>query len=255
MISDYQYIKFLLWLTLKMKDSLELKQLVVANRILANEGVVDAFGHVSIRHPKVSNHYIMSRSRAPELVELDDLMEFNIDGSVINKDARIPYGERFIHGALMEARKEINAVVHNHSYEVLPFSITENQLKPVIHTASVIGLSIPVWDIRDNFGPNTDMLVRNMDQGRDLAKKMDKNTCILMRGHGAVIAGRTLKEAVVASIYLKVNAQIQTLAMNMGNPVPLSEGEITHSAKVHNSSLGMDRMWEAFCLRAGVKPT
>ena len=232
----------------------EFEQLVVANRILAHEEVVDAFGHVSLRHPENPHHYIMSRSRAPELVDLEDLMEFELDGKIIDEQGRTPYGERFIHGAVMEARPEINAVVHNHAQEVLPFSLTDTPLKPVIHTASVIGEHIPLWDIRDQFGENTDMLVRNMEQGRDLSAALENNTCLIMRGHGAVIVGKTLKEAVVTSIYLKINAKIQTSAMAMGDPIPLSPGEIENTRKVQLSPLGLDRMWEAFCLRAGFNP-
>ena len=232
----------------------EFEQLVVANRILAHEEVVDAFGHVSLRHPENPHHYIMSRSRAPELVDLEDLMEFELDGKIIDEQGRTPYGERFIHGAVMEARPEINAVVHNHAQEVLPFSLTDTPLKPMIHTASVIGEHIPLWDIRDQFGENTDMLVRNMEQGRDLSAALENNTCLIMRGHGAVIVGKTLKEAVVTSIYLKINAKIQTSAMAMGNPIPLSPGEIKNTKKVQLSPLGLDRMWEAFCLRAGFNP-
>ena len=232
----------------------EFEQLVVANRILAHEEVVDAFGHVSLRHPENPHHYIMSRSRAPELVDLEDLMEFELDGKIIDEQGRTPYGERFIHGAVMEARPEINAVVHNHAQEVLPFSLTDIPLKPMIHTASLIGKHIPLWDIRDQFGENTDMLVRNMEQGRDLSAALENNTCLIMRGHGAVIVGKTLKEAVVTSIYLKINAKIQTSAMAMGNPIPLSPGEIKNTKKVQLSPLGLDRMWEAFCLRAGFNP-
>ena len=232
----------------------EFEQLVVANRILAHEEVVDAFGHVSLRHPENPHHYIMSRSRAPELVDLEDLMEFELDGKIIDEQGRTPYGERFIHGAVMEARPEINAVVHNHAQEVLPFSLTDTPLKPMIHTASLIGKHIPLWDIRDQFGENTDMLVRNMEQGRDLSAALENNTCLIMRGHGAVIVGKTLKEAVVTSIYLKINAKIQTSAMAMGNPIPLSPGEIKNTKKVQLSPLGLDRMWEAFCLRAGFNP-
>ena len=237
-----------------MKPRLEFEQLVAANRILAHEQVVDAFGHVSLRHPDHCHHYVLSRSRAPELVELDDLMEFELDGRTLNGQGRTPYGERFIHGAVMEARPEINAVVHNHAYDVLPFGLTDTPLKPLIHTASVIGEHIPLWDIRDKFGDATDMLVRNMEQGRDLTVALEDNTCLLMRGHGAVIAGKTLKEAVVTSIYLMINAKIQTVAMAMGNPVYLSAGEIKNMTNVQFSPLSMDRMWEAFCLRAGVNP-
>ena len=237
-----------------MKPRLEFEQLVAANRILAHEQVVDAFGHVSLRQPDHRHHYVLSRSRAPELVELDDLMEFELDGRPLNGQGRTPYGERFIHGAVMEARPEINAVVHNHAYDVLPFGLTDTPLKPLIHTASVIGEHIPLWDIRDKFGDATDMLVRNMEQGRDLTVALEDNTCLLMRGHGAVIAGKTIKEAVVTSIYLMINAKIQTVAMAMGNPVYLSAGEIENMTNVQFSPLATDRMWEAFCLRAGVKP-
>ena len=237
-----------------MESRPELKQLVAANRILAKEQVVDAFGHISLRHPEHPHHYILSRSRAPELVELDDLMEFELDGEPIDKQGRTPYGERFIHGAVMEARPEINAVVHNHAYDVLPFGVTNTPIKPLIHTASVIGEHIPTWDIRDKFGDATDMLVRNMEQGRDLTLALDGNTCILMRGHGAVIAGKTIKEAVVTSIYLMINARIQTVSLAMGNPVYLSPSEIKKMTDVQFSPLAMDRMWEAFCLRAGLEP-
>ena len=237
-----------------MESRPELKQLVAANRILAKEQVVDAFGHISLRHPEHPHHYILSRSRAPELVELDDLMEFELDGEPIDEQGRTPYGERFIHGAVMEARPEINAVVHNHAYDVLPFGVTNTPIKPLIHTASVIGEHIPTWDIRDKFGDATDMLVRNMEQGRDLTLALDGNTCILMRGHGAVITGKTIKEAVVTSIYLMINARIQTVSLAMGNPVYLSPSEIKNMTDVQFSPLAMDRMWEAFCLRAGLEP-
>ena len=237
-----------------MKPRLEFEQLVAANRILAHEQVVDAFGHVSLQHPDHRHHYVLSRSRASEFVKLDDLMEFELDGEPIDGQDRTPYGERFIHGAVMEGRPGINAVVHNHAYDVLPFGLTDTPIKPLIHTASVIGEHIPMWDIRDKFGDATDMLVRNMEQGRDLTTALDDNTCILMRGHGAVIAGKTIKEAVVASIYLMINARIQTISMTMGNPVYLSPKEIKNMTDVQFSPLAMDRMWEAFCLRAGLEP-
>jgi HCOMODA/2-hydroxy-3-carboxy-muconic semialdehyde decarboxylase len=181
-------------------------------------------------------------------------MEFELDGEPIDGQGRTPYGERFIHGAVMEGRPEINAVVHNHAYDILPFGLTDTPIKPLIHTASVIGEHIPMWDIRDKFGDATDMLVRNMEQGRDLTTALDDNTCILMRGHGAVIAGKTIKEAVVTSIYLMINARIQTVSMTMGNPVYLSPKEIKNMTDVQFSPLAMDRMWEAFCLRAGLEP-
>lgn len=232
----------------------EFDELVAANRILAREEVVDAFGHVSIRHPDNPSRYVMSRARSPELVEFDDLMEFELDGEVIDEQGRMVYGERMIHGAVFESRQEINAVVHNHSYAVLPYTLTDMPLRPVIHVASVIGMDIPVWDIRDNFG-DTDMLVRTMEQGRDLAGTMARNNCLLMRGHGAVVAGRTVKEAVLTSVYLQVNAKIQAEAMRFGDPKGLTPGEVELTTAVQMSPLAMTRVWELFCVRAGVDPT
>ena len=227
-------------------------KLVAANRILAREDVVDAFGHVSLRHPDNPSRYVMSRSRAPELVEFGDLMEFDLDGEAHDDQGRTPYGERMIHGAVFEARGEINAVVHNHSHEVLPFGVTGTTMRPLIHVASVIGAEIPVWDIADHFG-DTDMLVRTMEQGRDLAETMQANNCLLMRGHGAVVAGRTLEEAVMTAIYLQVNAKVLSAALLQGTPKGLSPGEIERSRETQNSPLARDRAWEYFCSRAGVE--
>jgi ribulose-5-phosphate 4-epimerase/fuculose-1-phosphate aldolase len=235
-------------------NSEESQRLVSANRILAREDVVDAFGHVSIRNPQDPGLYIMSRSRSPELVEFSDLMEFTLDGKATDPRDRVPYGERMIHGAIYEARPDINAVVHNHSLAVLPFSVTDTPLKPTVHTGAVIGEEIPVWDIRDHFG-DTDMLVRTMEQGRHMTAAMGSARCLLMRGHGAVIAGRTLKEAVMIAVYLQVNALVQTEAMKMGDPTYLSAREIELLTETQFSPLAMDRAWEYFCTRAGVDLT
>jgi hypothetical protein len=141
-------------------------QLVIANRILASEGVVDAYGHVSMRHPRNPEHYLLACSRSPELVERADIMEFTLDGNPVNDDGRAPYLERFIHGGIYEARPDIHAVVHAHAEDVLPFSITTTPLRPVIHSGSFMGAHVPVWDIADTFGEQTNLLVTNMPQGR-----------------------------------------------------------------------------------------
>ncbi|MGH6884505.1 MAG: class II aldolase/adducin family protein [Geminicoccales bacterium] len=229
-----------------------MRDLVAANRILAREGVVDAFGHVSIRKPGDSARYIMSRSRSPELVELSDLMEFELDGTPVDARGRTPYGERMIHGAIYEARPDTQSVVHNHSYDVLPFSVTSVRLQSVVHVASVIGHEVPVWDIRERFG-DTDMLVRTMAQGRDMAKTLAENSCLLMRGHGAVIAGHSLREAVLTAIYLQVNARIQLQALQLGDPKVLSTAEINLTRETQFSPLSIDRVWEYFLSRVAVK--
>jgi ribulose-5-phosphate 4-epimerase/fuculose-1-phosphate aldolase len=234
-------------------ELVDFRRLVAANRVLAHENVVDAFGHVSIRDPRNRMRYVLARSRSPELVEHGDLMEFALDGAPVDARGRTPYGERMIHGAIYEARADAQAVVHNHSYAVLPFTVGQRRLEPLIHMAAVIGAQVPVWDIRDEFG-DTDMLVRSMEQGRSLAKALGNHTCVLMRGHGAVIAARNVKEAVMIAFYLQVNAQVQLQALGLGEPTPLSEAEIALAAQTQFSPLALDRAWEYFCARAGVDP-
>lgn len=231
----------------------ELARLVAANRVLAHEGVVDAFGHVSVRDPRNRERFWLSRSRSPALVELDDLMEFALDGAAIDARGRTPYGERMIHAAVYAARADVRSVVHHHAYGVLPFTITREPLRPVVHTASVIGAEIPVWDIRTRFG-GTDMLVRSIEQGRDLAAALGANTCLLMRGHGAVVVGASVERAVLTAIYLQVNANVLLQALPLGIPEPLSAEEIERSAEAQFSPLALDRSWEYFCQRAGVDP-
>jgi HCOMODA/2-hydroxy-3-carboxy-muconic semialdehyde decarboxylase len=231
----------------------ELTRLVAANRILANEGVVDAFGHVSVRDALNAERFWLSRSRSPALVEVDDLMEFMLDGTAVDARGRTPYGERMIHAAIYAARADVQSVVHHHAYGVLPFTITGEPLRPVVHTASVIGAEIPVWDIRTRFG-DTDMLVRSLEQGRDLAAALGDNTCALLRGHGAVVVGASLERAVLTAIYLEVNANVLKQALSLGAPVALSRAEIERSAETQFSPLALDRSWEYFCQRAGVDP-
>lgn len=231
----------------------EFKKIVAANRILAHEGVVDSFGHVSIRHPDNKDHYAMARARSPEWIEFDDLMEFKLNGEAIDPQGRKPYSERAIHGAVYESREEINAVVHNHSNAVLPFCVANMPLYPVVHTCSIIGKNIPIWDIQGDFG-ETNMLVSTLEQGRSLVETLGQNTCALLRGHGAVIVGRTVEEAVMTAVYLEVNARVQMESMQMGEVRKLSAKEIDKCAKMLFSPIGIERTWENFCMRAGIEP-
>jgi ribulose-5-phosphate 4-epimerase/fuculose-1-phosphate aldolase len=231
----------------------EFQRVVAANRILANEGVVDAFGHVSVRDPRNSERFVMSRSRSPALVELGDLMEFRLDGTPVDPRGRTAYGERMIHAAVYAARDDVQSVVHHHAYAVLPFAVTGVPLRPVIHTASIIGAEIPVWDIREHFG-DTDMLVRTIEQAGSLAAALGQHTCVLMRGHGAVVVGASVPRAVLTAVYLQVNARVLLQAQTLGAPAPLSAGEIEKSAETQFSALALDRAWEYFCRRAGVDP-
>jgi HCOMODA/2-hydroxy-3-carboxy-muconic semialdehyde decarboxylase len=235
-------------------DRPEFRRLMAANRILANEGVVDAFGHVSVRDPRNPGRYVMSYARSPALVEHADLMVFERDGTPVDARGRRPYGERMIHGAIYEARSDVNAVIHHHAYSVIPFSVTSTPLVPLSHTASVIGAHIPVWDIAKRFG-DTDTLVRSMDKGRDLAAALADNTCVLMRGHGAVVVGASIVQAVLSAIYLEINARILLQTLTLGEaPITLSEAEIELARETQFSPLGADRAWEYYCRRAGVDP-
>lgn len=228
----------------------DLQDLVKANRILAREGVVDAFGHVSLRHPDNPDRYFLSRSRSPDLVNREDIMEFTIEGDPIDQQGRSMYAERPIHGALFEARPDINAVVHNHSPAVVPFGVTGTPLRPIIHLAALIGSQVPVWDIRDRFGDTT-LLVVTMDQGRDLATAVGQGRVALMRGHGCVVAGDSVKQAVMASIYLQVNAQLLSESLRLGQVTYLSAGEVEQMSDFQSQPLASDRAWEYWVMRAG----
>jgi HCOMODA/2-hydroxy-3-carboxy-muconic semialdehyde decarboxylase len=227
-----------------------LRDLAIANRILAREGVVDAFGHISIRHPERTERYFMARSRSPELVTVADLMEFELDGTPVDARGRTPYSERFIHGAIYETRKDVQSVIHNHSHEIIPYGITPIKLRPVLHVGAAIGDDVPVWDIRKKFG-DTNMLVLNMEQGRDLAATLGANRVALMRGHGCAVAGKTLREAVFTAIYLQVNAKLQTEAMTLSDDVQyLSPGELAKTKEMVSQELGLQRAWEYWTMRA-----
>jgi len=226
-----------------------LDELVTANRILAREGVVDSFGHVSIRHPDRPDRYLLSRARAPECIEAEDLMEFARDGTPIDPAGRKPYAERFIHGAVYDARPEVLAVVHHHSPSVIPFSVTGARLSPVMHMCAGIRTRIPTWDSRASFG-DTNLLVTNMEMARELAAALGHRPVILMRGHGCVVAGTSLREVVFNSIYLQLNADLQMKASGLGDITFLSEGEVVAVLRTRNS-FTFERAWEFWCRRAG----
>ena len=230
--------------------SSNLQDLVTANRILAHEGVVDAFGHVSFRHPGDPGRYWLSRSRAPELVVAEDLMEFTLEGDPIDQQDRPMYTERPIHGGIFQARPDVQAVVHNHSMAVIPYGVTNTPLRPILHLAALIGEQVPVWDIRDAFG-DTNMLVTTMDQGRDLAKTLGVGRVALMRGHGCVVAGASIRAAVMASIYLQVNAQLLTESLRLGEVTYLSPGEVELMGQDQVRPFSSDRAWEYWARRAG----
>src|SRR5579884_2950449 len=179
-----------------------IQDLVIANRILAREEVVDAYGHVSVRHPDNPERFLIARSLAPELVGPDDIVELDLEGRPVREEGRGLYLERFIHAAIFAARPEVMAVVHAHAEDTLPFGIAQGtKLRPVIHSGSFIGPEVPVWDIADRFG-DTNLLVTDMAQAADLAQCLGRNNVALMRGHGFAAAARSLIEVVRLSVYL-----------------------------------------------------
>jgi ribulose-5-phosphate 4-epimerase/fuculose-1-phosphate aldolase len=223
--------------------------LVIANRILAQQGVLDAYGHVSVRHPIKADRFLLSSSRAPELVEKSDIVEYDLSGEPVVRDGRRSYIERFIHGGIYEARPDVLAVVHSHADDTLPFTITKEPLRAVIHNASRMGSHVPVWDIRDAFG-DTNLLVSNIAQGRDLARSLAQNSVVLMRGHGFAVAGRNLVEVVGLSVFVPKNARVLMNALRLGPVTALSEGEIE---QIHHGPRPYDwaRAWEYWSRRAG----
>ena len=230
--------------------------LVAANRILANESVIDAFGHVSCRHPLRSSHFLMSRARAPALVEPGDLMEFDADGQPVDAAGRRPYAERFIHLAIYLARPDVRSVVHDHSAELIPFGLSTTPLRAVSHVGGIIGSEVPVWDIADAVGPKSNLMVTTLDIGKSLARTLGANTAVLMRGHGAAVTGSSLRRAVIAAVTLNSQARILQSAIMLGGGVEaLSAGELEETARIFSDDVpgdAVNRTWEYWCVRAGV---
>jgi len=224
------------------------EELVTANHILANENVLDSFGHVSIRNPQNPDRFFLSRARAPAIIEATDIMEFSLEGQSVGAEPGKPYSERFIHAGIYEARPEINAVVHNHSPSVIPFTVTGKKLRPLMHMCAPIGDDIPTWDIRTKFGNCTNLLVTDLAMGRDLAACLGDRTVTLMRGHGSTVAARSLREVVFTSVYMELNADMQMKAMAMGDVDYLSEGEIA-AIKRGRAGYTFERGWENWCNR------
>ena len=228
------------------------RDLVKANRILANEDIVDAWGHISVRNPENPNTYFLSRSRSPGLVTMDDLIEFNLDNTPVEPTDTPLYTERPIHGMTFEARPDVQSVIHNHCLEVLPFAVTGSEMRPATHNSGAIGGMVPVWDITDKFG-DTDFLVTTNDQGRDLCTVLGEGRAVIMRGHGATVAGKTIPDAVKISMAMRRNAIAILEGLKLGPIKYLSQGQIdvfndnrSRRTRVH------DRAWEYLCERAGV---
>jgi ribulose-5-phosphate 4-epimerase/fuculose-1-phosphate aldolase len=221
-----------------------LDDLVAANRILAAEGVLDGFGHVSARHDKDPGRFLLARSMAPALVTAADIMEFDLDGNAVDARGRTAYLERFIHSEIYRAHPAVQAVVHSHSPAVIPFGVVGVPLRPIFHLGGFLGAGVPVFEIRDAAGPASDMLVRDPALGAALARTLGEAPVALMRGHGDVVVGRSVREAVFRAIYTEVNARLESEALRLGagQVTFLSEEEARAAAGTNSGVIG--RPWE-----------
>ena len=227
-----------------------IEELVAANHILYDQGIVDGFGHVSVRDDRDPNRFLLSRSMAPGLVTAADIIVFDKDGNAIDANGRALYLERFIHSEIYKRRPDVMAVVHSHSPSVIPFGAADVTLRPIYHMSSFLGVGAPVFEIRDAGGPATDMLVRNPELGAALALKLGAGSVALMRGHGDVVVGDSIKHVVFRAIYTEVNAKLEMEAMQLGagKVIFLNDQEAAASAKV-NAQL-VDRAWQLWKQKA-----
>jgi ribulose-5-phosphate 4-epimerase/fuculose-1-phosphate aldolase len=203
-------------------DKSLIDDLVAANRTLARLGVLDAFGHVSVRDPRNRHRYLISRSIAPESVSAGDILVLDLDSQPVDPkdEGKLLYRERFIHGEIYKARPDVNAVVHSHSPTVVPFTVTRARLRPLLHNAGFLGLGVPLFEIRNSVGDGTDLMILNPDLGKDLARKLGKDAAVvLMRGHGDSVVGPSLPNAVFRAYYTEINARQQLAAITIGGPI------------------------------------
>jgi ribulose-5-phosphate 4-epimerase/fuculose-1-phosphate aldolase len=230
-------------------NSAELRlEIAIANRVLANEGIIDAFGHISARNPNNPSRYFISRHRASELVEPSDILEMTLDSEPVMPTNLRLYSEMVIHGEIYKARPDVNSVCHHHAPSVLPFCATGVELVPVFHVGATIGEKVPFWDSRDEFG-DTNLLVRTPEEGASHARALGPYFMVLLRRHGATLAGTSLRECVFRSIFSTRNAELQLRAMAIGTPAPLSRGEAEKCAAHNLGPRGIERAWEYWVTR------
>jgi ribulose-5-phosphate 4-epimerase/fuculose-1-phosphate aldolase len=205
-------------------DAAEIDDLVAANRILADQGVLDGYGHVSMRHSSAANRYFLSRSKSPAIVTAEDIMEYDLDSNPVDQQGRLMYIERYIHGEIYKARPDVNAIVHSHSPTVIPFSVTTVKLRPICHMSAFLKHDVPNFEIRDCDGM-TDLLIRNAKHGAGLASTLGSNNVALMRGHGNVCVGPNVMTAVYRAVYTEINARLQAQAIALGGSIKFLEPE------------------------------
>lgn len=219
-----------------------IEDLVVANRILDAHGVVDAFGHVSTRHDKASDRFLLSRNLAPAQVTEADLVEFHLDGTPVDANGRPVYLERFIHGEIYKFRPDVSAIVHSHAHSLIPFGVARGAaLRAIWHMSGFLGADVPVFEIRETAGDATDLLIRSNELGTALARSLGDASVVLMRGHGATVVGPNLRLCVFRSVYTQLNAELQLRAATLGEVNFLTAGESDATARSVGSQV--DRAW------------
>jgi ribulose-5-phosphate 4-epimerase/fuculose-1-phosphate aldolase len=228
-------------------DAAASEDIVIGSRVLAEFGVLDGFGHVSARSPTNPDHFLMSRSLAPALVSSDDIMEFDLDGNAVDARGRSLFLERYIHGEIYKARPDVMSVVHTHSPGVIPFGVSQAALRPMFHNAAFLAAGVPVWDIRKDFG-ETNMLVSDPPRGKSLAQMLGDKPVVLMRGHGDVTVGPSVKMAVFRAYYTDVNAKLQSQAIGLGGDINyLTPGEGAKADAINFAVI--DRIWNLWKMR------
>jgi HCOMODA/2-hydroxy-3-carboxy-muconic semialdehyde decarboxylase len=228
------------------------RDLAVAYRIVANEGILDAFGHISVRNPNNPERYFLSRSRAPGLVQAGDILEYDLDSNPIVPPKERPYSERVIHGEIFKARPDVNAVCHHHAPSIMPFAISGMPLLPVFHLGASMGASAPFWDSRDEFG-DTNLLVVKPEEGASLARTLGDASIVVMRRHGATVVGGSLRELVFRTVYSAKNAEHQLGAHMLGNVSPLTAGETQMAFEIHRAPGPLARAYEYWVRRLADK--
>lgn len=224
--------------------------LVDANHILFDRGVLDAYGHVSARDPENPDRFLLARNMAPALVRPEDIQTFDLDAETT--DERPSYLERFIHAALYRARPDVMAVVHSHSAAVLPFSVVDRPLRAISHMAGFLGVGAPVFEIRDSAGEASDLLIRNRDLGSSLADSLGAAAVVLMRGHGSVAVGASVQQAVHRAVFTELNARTQAEALKLGSCTYLTAEEASAAAASNDGQVL--RAWELWRLQARSRP-
>jgi len=223
-------------------------KLVAANRILYRQGVVDGFGHASVRHDKSPGHFLLARNMAPGMVRRADILTFDLDGAALDADGRRVYLERFIHGEIYRARPDVHAIVHSHSPSVIPFGVTGQPLRPIFHMSGFLGEGAALFEIRD-VGGDTNMLISDNRLGVALAASLGDRSTVLMRGHGSTVVGISIEQAVYRAIYAEVNAKLQLQAVTLGKVTYLNSAEAGLAATANDTQVS--RVWELWTREIG----